>query len=598
MTVAMMVVLPLEAPMRHLDVTGGLSVAISSSLVAMVAMLTIMGRMLGMAFSDHHRFESSVRMGSVLDYAMGTIWFLEHVLADHLLSFPVLELAFEVVENQFSSTPPRLKYTEHLNNCSHPFQILLPLLVPLALAASKDEGSENDVQHTINNYHVHENTEEDPEYKHDFPKWYTGDHDFSHYTQYHPLGFLAKYATYTPAKHYPTYTSNHDIDHNDLSSSHDHDLDHSSEHDTASFLDTVPSGEYNSYHPTVDHASDIIPHHYTSPHFHIPDKSHYEVHEDLDEGDNPYAHHVPDTGHHDHDTDSGNHHMPSSGHHTDSGDHHIPDTSHHIHTDSGEHHTPDTGNHISSVPHTGSYVPHISSSAHHIDSAEHEIPDSGNHIAHTGSYVPSVHHIPDTVNYVPTISHHIPPVGHHEHIPDTGNHGDSSGYHIPDSVHQIHSGHEDHVGDDTGLQEKDHDSGSNFHSGSHIPSLHESNGLEEDSHDHGGKEDGRDEDGEETVSINICINKKECSFILLKLDVFMGLLKMIPTQNEKAVNYNFGYGVHDPLTGDHKSQYEERNGDQVTGQYMLKEPNGQYRIVKYSAAPHTGFQAKVEYVDA
>nr|CAI5844684.1 unnamed protein product [Callosobruchus analis] len=93
----MMVVLPLEAPMRRLDVTGSLSVIISSSLVTMVAMFPIVCRMLSMTFPDDDCFESSMGMGRILDYAMGTIWFLEHVLPNHLLSFPMLELAFVVV---------------------------------------------------------------------------------------------------------------------------------------------------------------------------------------------------------------------------------------------------------------------------------------------------------------------------------------------------------------------------------------------------------------------------------------------------------------------------------------------------------------------
>nr|CAI5856733.1 unnamed protein product [Callosobruchus analis] len=55
--------------------------------------------------------------------------------------------------------------------------------------------------------------------------------------------------------------------------------------------------------------------------------------------------------------------------------------------------------------------------------------------------------------------------------------------------------------------------------------------------------------------------------------------------------YQFNYKVHDPHTGDEKQQYEEREGDQVKGQYSLKEADGTTRVVEYKADKHNGFEA-------
>ncbi|XP_018323698.1 adult-specific cuticular protein ACP-22-like isoform X2 [Agrilus planipennis] len=60
--------------------------------------------------------------------------------------------------------------------------------------------------------------------------------------------------------------------------------------------------------------------------------------------------------------------------------------------------------------------------------------------------------------------------------------------------------------------------------------------------------------------------------------------------------YHFNYGVHDPHTGDKKSQHEERDGHNVKGAYSLDEPDGTKRIVEYEAGPHGGFQAHVRRV--
>jgi hypothetical protein len=60
--------------------------------------------------------------------------------------------------------------------------------------------------------------------------------------------------------------------------------------------------------------------------------------------------------------------------------------------------------------------------------------------------------------------------------------------------------------------------------------------------------------------------------------------------------YKFEYGVKDPHTHDHKSQWESRDGDVVKGQYTLDEADGTVRKVSYHADGKTGFHAKVERI--
>ncbi|XP_026751396.1 uncharacterized protein LOC113511869 [Galleria mellonella] len=60
-------------------------------------------------------------------------------------------------------------------------------------------------------------------------------------------------------------------------------------------------------------------------------------------------------------------------------------------------------------------------------------------------------------------------------------------------------------------------------------------------------------------------------------------------------SYEFSYKVADPYTKDYKGQHEVRDGDEVKGEYWLREPKGRLRKVKYHADKHTGFQADVEY---
>lgn len=60
--------------------------------------------------------------------------------------------------------------------------------------------------------------------------------------------------------------------------------------------------------------------------------------------------------------------------------------------------------------------------------------------------------------------------------------------------------------------------------------------------------------------------------------------------------YAFEYGVSDPHTGDHKSQWETKDKDgTVRGSYSLLEPDGSTRIVDYIADEH-GFRAVVKKV--
>lgn len=69
--------------------------------------------------------------------------------------------------------------------------------------------------------------------------------------------------------------------------------------------------------------------------------------------------------------------------------------------------------------------------------------------------------------------------------------------------------------------------------------------------------------------------------------------RTIIAEPEAPAHYDFGYAVHDPLTGDSKSQVETRRGDVVQGSYSLVDPDGTKRTVNYAADPHNGFNAVV-----
>ncbi|XP_034951321.1 cuticle protein 7-like [Chelonus insularis] len=57
-------------------------------------------------------------------------------------------------------------------------------------------------------------------------------------------------------------------------------------------------------------------------------------------------------------------------------------------------------------------------------------------------------------------------------------------------------------------------------------------------------------------------------------------------------HYEYAYGVKDDHTGDYHGQKEHRDGDEVHGEYTIKEPGGNFRTVKYHAGKD-GFHAHV-----
>uniref|UniRef100_A0A182Q5P0 Uncharacterized protein n=1 Tax=Anopheles farauti TaxID=69004 RepID=A0A182Q5P0_9DIPT len=75
--------------------------------------------------------------------------------------------------------------------------------------------------------------------------------------------------------------------------------------------------------------------------------------------------------------------------------------------------------------------------------------------------------------------------------------------------------------------------------------------------------------------------------------------KAEPIAEEKSSvpSYEFGYGVKDPITGDHKDQWEKRHGDHVKGAYRFDESDGTQRVVEYEADGKKGFEATVKNVE-
>lgn len=65
---------------------------------------------------------------------------------------------------------------------------------------------------------------------------------------------------------------------------------------------------------------------------------------------------------------------------------------------------------------------------------------------------------------------------------------------------------------------------------------------------------------------------------------------------QKPSDYKFEYGVSDPHTGDHKSQWEIKENGVVQGEYRLLEPDGTTRIVQYTADDIHGFRAVVKKI--
>ncbi|EDW67048.2 uncharacterized protein Dvir_GJ23943 [Drosophila virilis] len=60
--------------------------------------------------------------------------------------------------------------------------------------------------------------------------------------------------------------------------------------------------------------------------------------------------------------------------------------------------------------------------------------------------------------------------------------------------------------------------------------------------------------------------------------------------------YKYAYDVQDALSGDSKSQVEERDGDVVRGEYSLVDADGYKRTVQYTSDPENGFNAVVNRV--
>ncbi|NP_001161335.1 cuticular protein RR-2 family member 59 precursor [Nasonia vitripennis] len=69
--------------------------------------------------------------------------------------------------------------------------------------------------------------------------------------------------------------------------------------------------------------------------------------------------------------------------------------------------------------------------------------------------------------------------------------------------------------------------------------------------------------------------------------------KTVDAEYDPHPQYQYSYDVHDSLTGDIKSQHEQRDGDVVQGSYSLVESDGTRRTVDYTADAHNGFNAVV-----
>ncbi|CAG9821265.1 unnamed protein product [Phaedon cochleariae] len=64
-------------------------------------------------------------------------------------------------------------------------------------------------------------------------------------------------------------------------------------------------------------------------------------------------------------------------------------------------------------------------------------------------------------------------------------------------------------------------------------------------------------------------------------------------EHSAPAQYDFGYAINDPHTGDNHNQQESRRGDAVQGSYSLIEADGSRRTVEYTADDHSGFNAVV-----
>ncbi|GJQ80891.1 hypothetical protein Trydic_g14146 [Trypoxylus dichotomus] len=81
--------------------------------------------------------------------------------------------------------------------------------------------------------------------------------------------------------------------------------------------------------------------------------------------------------------------------------------------------------------------------------------------------------------------------------------------------------------------------------------------------------------------------------VIQKVPVYVKHVEQHVDEEHGPAEYQFQYAVEDKHTGDIKSQKEVRHGDQVQGEYSLKEADGTVRIVKYTADKENGFNAVV-----
>lgn len=62
--------------------------------------------------------------------------------------------------------------------------------------------------------------------------------------------------------------------------------------------------------------------------------------------------------------------------------------------------------------------------------------------------------------------------------------------------------------------------------------------------------------------------------------------------SQSRPEYAFAYGVQDPKSGNAQSHKEERDGDNVRGEYKVLEADGSVRTVTYTVDPKNGFQVR------
>lgn len=87
--------------------------------------------------------------------------------------------------------------------------------------------------------------------------------------------------------------------------------------------------------------------------------------------------------------------------------------------------------------------------------------------------------------------------------------------------------------------------------------------------------------------------KVVCLILSVILLVAVNAIEYKEEEHHGPVEYEFHYAVHDPHTGDIKSQKEKRKDDKVEGTYELIDSDGHRRIVHYTADDHKGFEAVV-----